>query len=61
MSTWTLIILIYAGAWAKGDSVALDHIGGYPDKAACVAAGAALDPLTAGTAKETRYVCVQSK
>lgn len=61
MSTWTLIILIYAGAWAEGDSVALDHIGGYPDKAACVAAGEAVKPMTANTTKETRYVCVQSK
>lgn len=58
---YTLIIFIYAGILAKGDSVALDHVPGFETKAACEQAGAATKKFVKGTAKEHEYVCVPMK
>jgi hypothetical protein len=58
---WTLVIFIYAGALARGDSVALDHVHGFKSEAHCAAAGSALKPLVSGTAKEIKYVCFRTE
>lgn len=56
--TWTLIVFIYAGMLARGDSVALLSLPNWSSEAACTKAGNALKPLVQGTAKELAFVCV---
>lgn len=56
---YTLILFIYAGVFAKGDSVALDHVEGFTSKEACVAAAQEAKKFVDGTAKEFRFVCVK--
>lgn len=56
---FTLIVLVYAGVFAKGDSVALYPVMEFKTQAACVAAGEQLKPLVAGTAKELHFVCLK--
>lgn len=56
---WTLVIFIYAGMLAKGDSVALQTLPGWTSKATCEQAGRELDPLVRTTTKELRFVCVK--
>ena len=58
--TWTLVIFIYAGMLAKGDSVALQTLPGWTSQASCEAAASALSPLVQGTFKEIRTVCVKT-
>ena len=58
---WTLVIYIYAGVLAKGDSVTLNNVSGFRSEAHCAAAGSALKPLVAGSAKELRFVCLRSE
>ena len=58
--TWTLVVFIYAGMLAKGDSVALQTLPGWTTQASCEAAAKALSPLVSGTAKEIRTVCVKA-
>lgn len=59
--TFILILYIYAGAFAKGDSVTLAPVPGFKTLADCQAAGAASSSLVAGSAKELRYVCLAQK
>lgn len=59
MIEWVLILYIYAGPWAKGDSVALTSIGGFASQQECSAAGTSSSKLTESSAKEVRFVCVQ--
>jgi hypothetical protein len=54
-----LVVLIYAGAFAKGDSVALQALPGWSSRAACEQAGRELEPLVKATSKEVRFVCVK--
>lgn len=56
--TYVLILYVYAGALARGDSVAIHSLPGFKTQAECVAAGKAFEPLVSGT-KVARYVCVQ--
>lgn len=56
--TWILVIYIYAGMLAKGDSVTLLNAGEFASKAACESAGKAADPLVDGSAKDLRFVCL---
>lgn len=58
---WILVIYIYAGVMAKGDSVTLDHVPGFRSEAHCAAAGSALKPLVASSAKELRFVCLRTE
>lgn len=58
---WVLVIYIYAGVLASGDSVAIAHIPGFKSEAACAAAGSATKPLVKGSAKELRYVCFRQE
>ena len=56
-----LILYIYAGAWAKGDSVTLNSIRGFSTMAECKAAGTASANLVEGSTKNLRFVCVEQK
>lgn len=58
---WILLILIYAGPIARGDSVALENVQGFATKQQCEAAGKELDPLVKGSTKNIRFVCLQRK
>jgi hypothetical protein len=57
--SWVLILYIYAGMMAKGDSVALTTTT-FANEEACIAAGKKANSLTLGTAKNVRYVCVRN-
>jgi hypothetical protein len=59
--SWTLVIYIYAGMLAQGDSVALTHIQGFKTEAQCEAAGAGVKPLVKGSFKEVRHVCIKQE
>lgn len=61
MGTWVLIIYIYAGVLAKGDSVAIDHISGFSSKENCMAQGQLAKDLVGNTTKDYRYVCINAK
>jgi hypothetical protein len=56
--SWILVIYIYAGAFAKGDSVAISTIP-MPNQKACMAAGQQAAGLVKGSAKEFRFVCLE--
>lgn len=59
--SWTLVILVYAGVLSKGDSVALDHIKGFPSEQHCAAAGSLATSMVKGTIKELRFVCIRQQ
>lgn len=59
--SWTLVIYIYAGLLAQGDSVALTHIKGFKTEQHCEAAGVSAKPLVRGSAKELRYICIRQE
>jgi len=54
---WTLVIYIYAGMLAKGDSVTITHIDGFAGEPQCVAAANITKQLVNGSTKEHRFVC----
>jgi hypothetical protein len=56
---WVLLIYVYAGVFAKGDSVSLATIGGFGSVQACEAAAVDLPKLVRGTAKEVVHVCLR--
>ncbi len=56
---WTLVIFIYAGTFAKGDSVALLEVPNFVTENACVKAAEKVKPFVSGTAKELKYVCLK--
>jgi hypothetical protein len=58
---WVLIIYIYAGPWAKGDSVALTQISGFTSQAVCEVAANKASSLPENSAKLFRYSCVEVK
>lgn len=58
---WVLIIFIYAGPWAKGDSVALLNVGNFSSQQTCEVAANQASRLPANSAKEFRHVCVEVK
>ena len=59
--SWTLVIYIYAGVFAQGDSVALTYIQGFKSEASCNTAGNATKPLVKGSTKEQRFVCIRQE
>lgn len=59
--SWTLVLYIYAGVLAQGDSVALTHIQGFKGQQQCEAAGQMAKPLVKGSAKELRFVCIRQE
>jgi hypothetical protein len=59
--TWILIINVFAGAFAEGDSLSLTNIPGFTSYEECMAAGKDAGGLATGK-KDINYVCVkQSK
>lgn len=59
--TWILAIYIYASAFSSGVSSTLSIVEGFSSQAACQVAGNAIRPLTGGSSKEFRFICVQKK
>lgn len=59
--TWVLVMYIYAGTFAKGDSVTISTIDGYTTQAICQQAGSQGAQLVGGSAKEYRFVCIPKK
>ena len=57
---WILIIYIYAGTFAKGDSVTLNNVPGFTSQQSCEAAAAASKHFVDASTKEFRYVCVKN-
>jgi len=56
---WVLIIYIYAGALAQGDSVAISSIPGFTSSATCEQAGKQTEKFVSGSMKEHRFQCVK--
>ena len=56
---WMLVLYIYAGVWAKGDSVAITTVP-MASLSACEKAGQSADSLVKGSAKDVRYICVKT-
>ena len=59
--SWVLVLYIYAGMFAKGDSVTLTRIPGFKTQAACQEAGNSSKPLVKDSAKEIRFVCLKQE
>lgn len=57
---WMLVIYVYAGVWAKGDSVTMTTVP-MASEEICNAAGERLPVLVEGTAKEVRFVCLRNQ
>lgn len=55
---WTLVIYIYAGMLAKGDSVALTSVPGFTSKPACIAAADETKGFVSGSTKKIEHACV---
>jgi hypothetical protein len=56
--TWILVLYIYAGAFAKGDSVTLTSVQ-FDSEISCKAAGEKASALVEGSFKSVRYMCVK--
>jgi|LakMenEpi03Aug12_release.lakeMendotaPanAssembly.Ray.scaffolds.fasta_scaffold15859_14 hypothetical protein len=59
--SYVLVMFIYAGAFSKGDSVALNSVDGFSTLESCQKAGQEGNPLVGGTVKEYKFVCIQKK
>ena len=59
MSSYYLVIFLYAGAWAESDSVTVTTV---PQQSmeSCQIAGNQSKALVSGTKKEMRFVCLKS-
>lgn len=57
--TWILVIYIYAGVLARGDSVTIVAIPQFKDEASCIEAGKKTAKFVEGSSKEHRFVCVK--
>jgi len=56
--SWILVLYIYAGVFAKGDSVTITSIPGFHSEQECAAAGTKAKPLVDNTAKDLHFVCL---
>jgi hypothetical protein len=56
---WVLVIYIYAGTFANGDSVAISNIPNFATKQECVQAGEDAQNLVRGSSKVYRFVCLK--
>lgn len=59
MKTFVLVLYIYAGILANGDSVSIAPITGFKTVEECIAAGDKSIPLVKSSAKQLRYVCLE--
>lgn len=58
---WVLIIYVYAGVLANGDSVALTKIDGFSSQKTCQEAGILGKDMVSGSSKVYKFVCVEKK
>ena len=58
---WILIIYIYAGVLANGDSVAITTIPYFSSKQECMQAGNNAKELVNGSTKVYKYVCINKE
>lgn len=56
--SYILVMFIYAGSFAKGDSVSLLSVPNFKTEQACMVAGKSGEKFVIGTAKEYRFMCV---
>ena len=56
---WILVIYIYAGVLANGDSVAITSIPNFATLQECRQAGKDAEVLVTGSAKVYRFVCLR--
>lgn len=56
---WILILYVYAGVMAKGDSVALLQVPNFQTQQACVEAGKQTESFVTMTTKNLKFVCVK--
>lgn len=56
--SYVLVMFIYAGAFAKGDSVSLLSVPNFKTEHSCLVAGKAGERFVSGTAKEYKFMCV---
>lgn len=61
MTEWVLVMYIYAGIMAKGDSVSMISISGFTTEQTCKDAGKYGNPLVSNTTKDYRYICLPRK
>jgi hypothetical protein len=60
--SFILVLYIYAGTFAKGDSVTLTNIPGFSTEKACQVAGElAKSNLVTGSSKELRFICIKNQ
>ena len=59
--TYILIMYIYAGMLAKGDSVTLQTVGEFTTIESCNAAGIKGKEFVKDSMKEYRYLCLEKK
>lgn len=57
---WVLVIYIYAGAMAQGDSVTVTTTP-MQTQEACETAGNQLGDLVTGTTKVARFICIKNR
>lgn len=58
--SYILVIYIYAGVFANGDSVAITNIPSFRSKQECMQAGEDAKSLVNGSAKVYRYACLKT-
>lgn len=60
--TWILVMYIYAGTFANGDSVSLLQVNKpFSSVQSCEEAGKSAKGLVSGSSKEYRFVCMPHK
>lgn len=57
--SWVLVMYIYAGTFAKGDSVSMVTVPGFHSEVACNEEGAKGNILVKGSAKDYKFICIQ--
>jgi hypothetical protein len=56
--SYILVMYIYAGMLAKGDSVTLLSVPNFKTEHSCMIAGKAGEKFVSGTSKEYKFMCV---
>ena len=59
MVSWILVLFVYAGPLAKGDSNSLTTVPGFTSSGECEEAGQFARKLAKGTIKEVSFVCLK--
>lgn len=61
MGTWVLVVFLYAGALASGDSLTVTTVEGFSSEQACRSEGPKLKSLVSGTKKAYSFECIQKR